>query len=67
VGRRVPFARATTTTPHRPKSRAFCRVGLTMLTVIAYRISGINRMVFEFTMLVRGEVILCAIGGDGRF
>ena len=26
-----------------------------------YRIGGINRMVFEFTMLNPGKVILCAI------
>jgi hypothetical protein len=61
MGRRVPFARATATTPDRPKSPALSSGAHRAHYVIPYRIGGINRMVFEFTMLNRGKVILCAI------
>ena len=58
--------RATATSPDRPKSPALSSGAHRAHYVIPYRIGGINRMVFEFTMLNRGKVILCAICSDGR-
>jgi hypothetical protein len=64
MGRRVPFARATATSLDRLKSPALWSGAHRAHYVIPYRIGGINRMVFEFTMLNPGKVILCAICGD---
>ena len=44
--------------PDRPKSPALSSGAHRAHYVIPYRIGGINRMVFEFTMLNRGKVSL---------
>jgi hypothetical protein len=50
-----------------------CHNGILLPLSIAMRLQrgevqgyDFNRMVFEFTMLNQGKVILCAICGDGR-
>ena len=66
MGRKVPFCPRDRYLPDRPKSPALSSGAHRAHYVIPYRIGGINRMVFEFTMLNRGKPSAPMDDLDGR-